>query len=320
MPNCGEWIQSATERLLQVRFPDVVSAGESARRSDGLIGIDSPHLSARLLVQDVLKISREELATHPERPLSRQECARLEGLLRRREQGEPIAYLLGEREFFGRSFKVTPATLIPRPESELLIETALHLVQKKALVFADLGTGSGCLAVTLCAEHPEWQGIALDCSKKALSIAQSNAQKYKVDDRLLFVQGNFLQPCVRPSSLDLVVSNPPYLSEAEYAGLSPEVRDFEPLSALLPLPEHDPHHDHHDSHKDDPDQSLHYLKAVATAAWSWLRPEASLLMEHGFEQGEALVLWLKKHNWDNIVDFQDLSGKNRLILAQRPSA
>ena len=128
--------------------------------------VDSPRLSAELILQHVCGISRVELATRPETFLTSDQLSRMTGLLRRRADGEPAAYLLGQREFYGRDFRVTPATLIPRPETEHLIEAALKGCDGPAS-FADLGTGSGCIAVTLCAERPDWRGLMVDLSGRA---------------------------------------------------------------------------------------------------------------------------------------------------------
>ena len=169
--------------------------------------VDSPRLSAELILQYVCGITRVELATRPETLLSDDQLARLSGLLRRRAEGEPVAYLLGQREFYGRDFRVTPATLIPRPETEHLIEAALKSCAGPVR-FADLGTGSGCIGVTLCAERPEWSGMMVDISARALSVAIQNAVRHNVRQRLQPVRADFTRPILRPASLDLLVSNP----------------------------------------------------------------------------------------------------------------
>ena len=174
----AEWVREATRTLTEA-------------------AVDSPRLSAELILRHVCGISRVELATRPETPLTAEQLSRMSGLLRRRAEGEPAAYLIGQREFYGRDFRVTPATLIPRPETELLIETALKSCQG-AVRFADLGTGSGCIAVTLCAERPEWRGIMADLSGRALAVACQNAARHKVRERLLPVLADFTRPLLRP--------------------------------------------------------------------------------------------------------------------------
>ena len=301
----AEWVREATRTLTEA-------------------AVDSPRLSAELILRHVCGISRVELATRPETPLTAEQLSRMSGLLRRRAEGEPAAYLIGQREFYGRDFRVTPATLIPRPETELLIETALKSCQG-AVRFADLGTGSGCIAVTLCAERPEWRGIMADLSGRALAVACQNAARHKVRERLLPVRADFTRPLLRPASLDLLVSNPQYVGQREYEGLSAEVRDFEPVTALVPgfvdsdkIPGH-----HHHGHAPGPDtepEGLEHLEAVAGEAFTALKPGGLLLMEHGWKQGSALKVLLESHTWENVVIYQDLAGRDRLVSARRPAS
>ncbi len=289
-------------------------------------GVDSPRLSAELLLFHVCGIDRLELTLHPDVPLSPGELDRLAGLLRRRAEGEPAAYLLGEKEFFGRDFRVTPATLIPRPETELLVETALAAFPADSAVrFADLGTGSGCIAVTLCAERRRWRGVMADISGRALAVAERNAVRHTVRDRLQPVRADFTSPLFLPGSLDLLASNPPYVSREEYETLSPEVRDFEPVTALVPGFVDDDRDREAHVHADpvggipnaDGRQGLEHLLAVAAEAAEALRPGGLLLMEHGWTQSGPLRLSLKSHIWENVTVIKDLAGHDRLILARR---
>ena len=273
-----------------------------------------------------------ELATRPETLLTSDQLSRMTGLLRRRADGEPAAYLLGQREFYGRDFRVTPATLIPRPETEHLIEAALKGCGGP-VSFADLGTGSGCIAVTLCAERPDWHGLMVDLSGRALAVACQNAVRHNVRQRLQPVRADFTRPLLRPESLDLLVSNPPYVGKAEYEGLSAEVRDFEPVTALIPnfvdsdkIPSHDHHHDHGAGHKPAPSispdrpEGLEHLIAVAQEAFVALKPGGLLLMEHGYAQGAALKVLLESHRWENVFILKDLAGRDRVASARKPAA
>lgn len=264
--------------------------------------VDSPRLSAVLILRHVLALSQFDWLAHPETSVPEHALARLEALLQRRRSGEPAAYLLGEREFYGRAFAVNRATLIPRPETEHLVEAALTALPATPLRFADLGTGSGCIAVTLCAERPHWKGLAADISGQALEAARRNARRYGVEQRLCCVQADFTQPLLCPGTLDLVISNPPYVSASEYAELSPEVRDFEPTAALLPQENAD---------------GLEHLKIVPHVAAAALRPGGLLLMEHGWTQGEAVRLLLFSNIWTNIVICKDLSNHDRFVIARR---
>ena len=290
--------------------------------------VDSPRLSAELILRHACGISRVELATRPETPLPADLLSRMTGLLRRRADGEPVAYLLGQREFYGRDFRVTPATLIPRPETEHLIEQALRGCGE-AVRFADLGTGSGCIAVTLCAERLGWRGLMIDLSGRALAVACRNAVRHNVRQRLQPVRADFTRPLLRPASLDLLVSNPPYVGKTEYEGLSPEVRDFEPVTALVPgfvdsdrVPNHDHRHDRDARPASAPEQpeGLEHLLAVAREASVALKPGGLLLMEHGCAQGNALKVCLENNTWENVFIYKDLAGLDRLISARKPAS
>ena len=265
---------------------------------------DAPVLTAQLLLCHVLGIDRVALIAHSEEIVPPADEARLEALLARREQGEPLAYILGVREFYGRDFAVNPHTLIPRPETEHLIETALEFFDKRGMVdkglrFIDLGTGSGCIAVTLAAERPSWQGTALDISQGALETARANAAANGV--ALDFLHADFTQALpFEPASFDLVVSNPPYISEEEYAGLDAGVRDFEPRSALVPGPE-----------------GMEHPRAVEEVARRLLRPGGLFLMEHGWLQGEACRALCHTDFWNDIHTGCDLAGKDRFLFAVR---
>lgn len=270
-----------------------------------LCGTEAPRRAAELLLCSVLNISRVELITHPERGVPPDAGARLDGLLERRLSGEPVAYLLGWREFYGRSFEVSAATLIPRPESECLVDEALGRLPENALSFADLGTGSACLAVTLAAERPLWRGVAADISEQALNTARRNAERLDTAERLTFVCADFTTPAFVPdfrsaghAGLDLVISNPPYVSEAEYAALDPGVRAYEPKTALVPGP-----------------SGLEHARAVAEAAWQILRPGGLLLMEHGAAQGEAVRALCTPERWRDVRTGQDLAGLDRYLVA-----
>jgi release factor glutamine methyltransferase len=194
-------------------------------------GSDSARLDSELLVAHALGIERLGVYLQYDRPLADHELDTIRTLLRRRGRGEPIAHLTGRREFYGRSFRVTPAVLIPRPETETLVERALKVARELggALRIADLGTGSGCLACTLAAELPGATVIASDLSAAALAVAAENAEALGVAGRLLFVEGGWAEGLV--AGLDLLVSNPPYVTSAEMDELPRDVT-FEPRLAL----------------------------------------------------------------------------------------
>lgn len=193
-------------------------------------GADTPELDARLLLQSATGLSREAMIMEPGRAISAEEAGRFEALLRRREGREPVSRILGEREFYGRSFRITPATLDPRPDTETLIEAALALMPPKARLL-DLGTGTGAIAVTLLAERPDATGTATDVSPEALEVARENAARLGAAPRLTLACGNWFAPV--QGVFDMILSNPPYIPQGEIAGLSPDVRNFDPGLALV---------------------------------------------------------------------------------------
>lgn len=274
---------------------------QAARR---LAHTDAPALTAQLLLCHVLGIDRVALVAHSEEAVPCEAEVRLEALLERRSGGEPLAYILGSREFYGRDFAVDEHTLIPRPETEHLIETALDFFDRRGMAhsplrFLDLGTGSGCIAVTLAAERPAWQGTAVDISSGALAKARQNAESNGAE--LSFLQADFTQPLpFETASFDLVVSNPPYISEEEYAELDAGVRDFEPRSALVPGPE-----------------GMEHPRAVEEAARRLLRPGGLFLMEHGWLQGEVCRALCHEDFWSDVHTGLDLAGKDRFLFAVR---
>jgi len=265
---------------------------------------DAPALTAQLLLCHVLGVDRVALIAHSEEVVPPEAETHLDSLLARRAAGEPLAYILGFREFYGRDFAVDASTLIPRPETEHLIETALEFFEQKKeagapLRFLDLGTGSGCIAITLAAERPAWKGTAVDISSGALKVARRNAEVHGVS--LSFLLADFTQALpFADADFDLVVSNPPYISEEEYAELDAGVRDFEPRTALVPGPE-----------------GMEHPRAVEEAARRLLKPGGLFLMEHGWLQGEACRALCHEDFWKDVHTGRDLAGKDRFLFAVR---
>ena len=197
-------------------------------------GSTSPRLDAELLLARALEVRRLDLYLLHDRPLREPELAAARELIRRRAGGEPVAYITGVREFYNRTFAVTPAVLIPRPETETLVEVALRRLRELRAhaepTVADLGTGSGCIAVSLGAELPALRVVATDASSAALDVARGNAVAHGVGDRITFLEGDWAAPLTAP--FDIVVSNPPYVTTAEHADTARDVREFEPRAAL----------------------------------------------------------------------------------------
>jgi len=196
--------------------------------------VDSPRLTAEVLLAHVLGWERTRVLGHVGDDLDAGAQSQLQALVRRSAAGEPLHYLTGEREFYGLSFRVTPAVLIPRPETEILVEKALELARPRAgsLRFVDVGTGSGCIAVSLAHELPRALGWATDVSQSALAIARQNARRAGVGGRVEFICCDLLECFPARPHFDLILSNPPYISGAEMGELPRMVRDHEPNQAL----------------------------------------------------------------------------------------
>jgi len=260
-------------------------------------GVDAPRLSAQLLLAQALGLDRLGLVLAMDRPLTPEELDAFRPLAARRGRGEPVAYILGEREFYGLDFVVTADTLIPRPETELIIDRALALFSGAGLAsFADLGTGSGCLAVTLAVKFPAAVGLALDKSLAALAVARQNAVRHGVADRLAFVAADFAALPAREGGYDLVVSNPPYVSVTEYGECFREVREFEPRSALVPG-----------------ETGLEAVPVVARAAFAALSPGGRLLVEIGWKQGGEASAILTGCGFVDVAVRRDLAGCDRVV-------
>lgn len=264
-------------------------------------GVDSPRLCARLLCAHALGLDKLGVALAPERPLAPFETARLDALAARRATGEPLAHILGTREFFGRDFRVTRHTLVPRPETELLVETALALLPAKPLTFVDLGAGGGCIGLTLALERPMWRGVLLENSAGALAVARENAALLLPEGEggPLLVRGDLFAAPLRARAFDLVVSNPPYIGEVERAGVMDEVLRFEPATALF-----------------SPTGGLAHLTAVIEAARRLLRPGGLALVEHGAGQGAAVRSLMAARGFVGVETRKDLAGLERCTLSR----
>lgn len=259
-------------------------------------GVDSPQLDAQLIMARVLSCSRMEVVAHPERVLTEPQRAAFYDMLARRQSRYPLAYILGEREFFGLTFVVSPAVLIPRPETEILVEQVLARVGDGAKI-ADVGVGSGAIAVALAVSLPSAGLWATDTSDDALKVARANAEKHAVSKRVSMVSGDLLEPLI-PMGLqfDAIVSNPPYIPSAVIETLEPEVR-FEPIGAL-------------DGGADGAD------------AYRALFPQAAgltklIAVEFGIEQGTVVAEIAKAAGFSDVEIVRDLAGIERVAIARR---
>ncbi len=280
-------------------------------RSLRAAGVETPALDARLLVQEATGTSHVHMIARGEDPLGEEEALRLQDFARRRLAGEPVSRILGRREFFGRAFTITPDVLDPRPETELLVESALRLrphleaVQGASgiPVACDLGSGSGAIIVSLLAEWQGLRGLAVDISLPALAVTRQNAVAHGVSSRLQCVCGYWLEPIGGP--VDLLLSNPPYIPEEELASLQREVREHDPRLALAGGAD-----------------GLDAYRAIAQRARAVLRPGGWLLVEVGAEQAERVLSLFTEAGLTAEEDVMprvltDLAGIGRVVALKR---
>lgn len=265
--------------------------------------VDSPRLSAEMVLRKILGITRLDILVNSNNEVSEEAYTAMLPLILRRGTGEPAAYIMGEREFFGRPFQVNPHTLIPRPETEHLIEAVVErFADKDRFLFADLGTGSGCIATTIAAELPHAHGVAVDLSAGALATAKRNLETNDVAQRVQCIRADFTTPLFKNNTFDLIATNPPYVSQSEYITLDPEVQQFEPKSALVP----------------DSSGLEHGIRLIELAAL-WLKPSGFFIMEMGFWQGPDFMNEFSKNAsmWRDTAIIKDLSGHDRFVCGYK---
>ena len=260
-------------------------------------GIDNPRLDAELLLADVLKLDRVGLYLNYDRPLSREELDVVRPLVKKRGQREPLQYLLGSAEFWSLPFKVTPDVLIPRADTEILVEEALARAGSTGELL-DIGTGSGAIVISLASELPGWQLTGLDISAAALTIARENIESNQVADRVTLLQCDLAE--LPTQQYDLIVSNPPYIAQQEWDELMPEVRCFEPQLALLA--END---------------GLGCYQQLAAQIDSRLKSGGWLLLEIGYQQAVAVQELLTAAGLHNLFIRKDYSGQPRVVGGQK---
>jgi release factor glutamine methyltransferase len=269
-----------------------------AVRTLGNEGVESPRLDAELLLSQVLGASRATILAWPERQLTPKELTAYRNLVARRAAREPLAYILGQREFFGLDFMVDSRVLVPRPETELVVEHALHGARELATPphIADVGAGSGAIAVTLAVHLPGATIYALDGSAGALEVASANAHRHRVDDQVSCLQGDLLEPLRGP--VDLITANLPYVTTAEWEDLPPEIRMHEPRSAL-----------------DGGPDGLAFIRRLLSTAGPYLRPNGAILLEIGASQGAAATALARDSFPQATVTLhRDYAGLDRLVV------
>jgi release factor glutamine methyltransferase len=253
-------------------------------------------IDLRILLCHALGISRTALITQSERALSADEAARVSALLQRRLDGEPVAYIVGRREFFGLDFETTPAVLIPRPDTELLVELALDRLPPRGRVL-DMGTGSGAIAVAIAHQRPDASVTALDVSEEALAVATRNALRNGAGVR--FLHSDWFG-AVAGEQFELIVSNPPYIAAGDRHLSEGDLR-FEPGGALTDFAD-----------------GLSALRTIAAGAPARLAPGSWLLMEHGYDQADAVRGLLSAAGYTEVQSWRDLAGIERVSGGRRP--
>jgi release factor glutamine methyltransferase len=263
--------------------------------------VGSPRMNAEVLLMFVLGVNRAYLYAHPERELTAEEEARYDEVLAQRATGMPSQYITGHQEFWGLDFVVTPAVLIPRPETEHLVETVLELARGIARPkLVDVGTGSGCVALALAHELKSAAVYAVDVSADALEIAGANAARLRLDGRVHFTQSNVLEALAGVHDFDFVVSNPPYVGFGEADKVQKSVRDFEPRVAVFAG-----------------EQGLDVIGALIEQAHRALKPGGWLAMEIGYSMRDAVVNLLSPTMWEDVRVVPDLQGIPRVVAARK---
>lgn len=259
-------------------------------------GIENPGLEALLLISQALSINPTDIYSNPEREIKPDKAEEFNSLLERRITREPIAYILGEKEFYSRSFIVTPKVLIPRPETEILVDETITIVSDiSSPSIIDIGTGSGCIAVTVGCECENARVFASDISLEALMIAMENTKRYDVLQRVSFICSDYLTS-FKDKSFDIVLSNPPYIGESDFLRIERDVRDFEPKLSLL-----------------GGEDGLDSIRKIVPQAKRVLKNGGWCILEIGAGQSERVLEIFLESGFNNISFIEDLSGVKRII-------
>ncbi|MHC4075925.1 MAG: peptide chain release factor N(5)-glutamine methyltransferase [Planctomycetota bacterium] len=269
-------------------------------------GIDSPRLTAELLLSYILQMQRIELYTHFNTIVEKASLDKLHELVSRAGQNEPVAYLIGRCEFYSIELEITPDCLIPRPETELLVEKALEFLRsrKGPQLLCDLCTGSGCIAVAIAKNYSGARIIATDISEAALQVAARNVKKYNLENQINLLSGDLFEPVVPHldnNGFDLIVCNPPYVSTDEFKLLDENIRNYEPPEALLAGAD-----------------GLDFYRKIAEQAADFLKADSALMLETGFRQAQAVTDILKQTGFFTKIGIEkDPQGNDRLVTAHK---
>lgn len=265
-------------------------------------GIKSVRLNSELLLAHILNCKRLELYLSFERPLQKSEIDIYRELLKRRSSFEPLQYIIGKVEFYGLEFEVNQSVLIPRPETELLVEAIIESVKKDERInILDIGSGSGNISIALAKNIPSCKVVGLDISKEAIETSKRNAKLNEVENRLMFMKKNILNGIdIGKNRFDVVVSNPPYVSVENFANLDPELRLYEPKIALT-----------------DESDGLSFYRKISSLSRSLLKNNGKIFFEIGAGQSEAVKKILMDDDYKNIVIKKDFSDIERIIFGEK---
>jgi release factor glutamine methyltransferase len=288
-------------------------------------GIDSPRLSAELILSHVLGLKRIELYTQFDKPVAKEQLDKLHELVKRAGQHEPIAYLTGKIEFYSLELNVTPDCMIPRPETELLVERAIEFlrtcadksqmvtsnlrqaISDKRFAICDLCTGCGCIAIAIAKNFPDARIIATDISDAALAVAAKNIEKHQLSDRIKLLCGDLFDPLVPKldvNKFDLIICNPPYVSTAEFEKLQKNVKDYEPKPALLAG-----------------EDGLDIYRQIIEKADQFLKPDGALMLEIGYAQGKKIKELLEQAGYFSQIKIEkDFHNNDRIAIARKQKA
>lgn len=266
-------------------------------------GVESARLNAELLIGHALGLKRMQLYLQFERVLVEAELEKIRPLVKRRSQREPLQYIVGETEWSGVRLKVDRRALIPRPETEMLVEGVIERLAEPPARILDLGTGTGAIALALAKHYEAAAVTAVDASDDALALAAENARLLGLNDRVQLVKSSWYDALAADESYDVIISNPPYLTAEETAAAEPEVRVHEPVSALTAA-----------------DEGLADLRVIIAGALRFLKPGGLLALETGIAQHAVLVKLLTAAGYVAVESRKDLTDRDRFVFARRPSA